>query len=59
MGSEMCIRDRFQRLAGADPVTRDKIRRAHQDHPILLSGTWMTPALLDYLRTALAVPPAA
>jgi len=46
----------FQRHAGADPATRDKIRRAHQDHPVLLSGTWMTPALLDYLRTALAAP---
>lgn len=49
----------FQRHGGADPATREKIRRAHEAHPILLSGTWMSPALLAYLRTALAPPPAA
>ncbi|KQW96790.1 MerR family transcriptional regulator [Massilia sp. Root418] len=49
----------FQRHAGADPATREKLRRAHEAHPILLSGTWITPALLAYLRTALAAPPAA
>jgi DNA-binding transcriptional MerR regulator len=49
----------FQRHAGAAPATREKIRRAHEAHPELLSGTWMTPALLGYLRAALAVPPTA
>ncbi|CAN7154621.1 MerR family transcriptional regulator [Pseudoduganella sp. LjRoot289] len=48
----------FQRHAGADPATRDKIRRAHEAEPVLLSGTWMTPALLAYLRTAIATLPA-
>jgi DNA-binding transcriptional MerR regulator len=49
----------FQRHAGTDPATREKIRRAHEAHPELLSGTWMTPALLGYLRAALAAPPTA
>jgi DNA-binding transcriptional MerR regulator len=50
----------FQQHAGADPATREKIRRAHEAEPILLSGTWMTPAMLAYLRTAIgALPDAA
>ncbi|GJJ03981.1 MerR family transcriptional regulator [Duganella rhizosphaerae] len=39
---------------GGDPATLAKIRAAHEQEPALLSGTWITPAMLDYIRTAYA-----
>lgn len=39
---------------GGDPATLAKIRTAHDQEPALLSGTWITPAMLDYIRTAYA-----
>ncbi|RFP14886.1 MULTISPECIES: MerR family transcriptional regulator [unclassified Duganella] len=39
---------------GGDPATLAKIRAAHDQEPALLSGTWIPPAMLDYIRTAYA-----
>lgn len=39
---------------GGDPATLAKIRAAHDREPALLSGTWVTPAMLDYIRASYA-----
>ena len=39
---------------GGDPATLAKIRVAHAREPALLSGTWITPDMLDYIRTSYA-----
>jgi hypothetical protein len=35
-------------------ATLDKIRLAHEREPALLQGTWVSAAMLDYIRTAAA-----
>ncbi|CAI0800426.1 MerR family transcriptional regulator [Serratia entomophila] len=42
----------FQSYAGPSPATQMKIRQAMDREPTLTEGTWLTPALLDYLRQA-------
>ncbi|MGV7208980.1 MerR family transcriptional regulator [Oxalobacteraceae bacterium A2-2] len=44
----------FQLRAGSDPAMQDSMRRAHEGDPDLLAGTWITDAMLDYIRAALA-----
>ena len=44
----------FHSWAGDNPATQQKIRTAMEQQPTLTEGTWLTPALLDYLRTAIA-----
>ncbi|MFS2138808.1 MerR family transcriptional regulator [Duganella sp. Dugasp56] len=39
---------------GGDPATLAKIRAAHDQEPALLNGTWVTPAMLDYIRLSYA-----
>lgn len=40
----------FQSYASDNPATQMKIRQAMEQEPTLTEGTWLTPALLDYLR---------
>lgn len=40
----------FQSYASDNPSTQMKIRQAMEQEPTLTEGTWLTPALLDYLR---------
>lgn len=49
----------FRDLAGDSPATRDKIRVAHEREPVLLTGTYMTADLLDFIRQSIATLPAA
>lgn len=49
----------FHAYAGSNPQTQEKMRRAMQEQPVLLSGTWMTPKMLAYVRSAMAALPAA
>lgn len=44
----------FHSWAGDNPATQLKIRSAMEQQPTLTEGTWLTPALLDYLRAAIA-----
>ena len=44
----------FRNFAGDRPETRDKIRRAHENEPLLMSGTWMSEAMLDFIRASAA-----
>ncbi|TQI79575.1 DNA-binding transcriptional MerR regulator [Serratia fonticola] len=44
----------FRSYAGDNPETQMKIRRAMEQEPILTEGTWLTPALLEYLRQCIA-----
>jgi len=44
----------FRLRIGNDPATLEKIRIAHQREPALLQGTWVSAAMLDYIRTAAA-----
>jgi hypothetical protein len=44
----------FSRRVGDNPATLDKIRLAHEREPALLQGTWVSAAMLDYIRTAAA-----
>lgn len=46
--------DLYLAQIGGDPATLAKIRAAHDREPALLSGTWITPAMLDYIRIAYA-----
>jgi DNA-binding transcriptional MerR regulator len=39
---------------GGDPATLVKIRAAQAQEPALLSGTWITTAMLDYIRKSYA-----
>jgi DNA-binding transcriptional MerR regulator len=44
----------FSARIGGDPATLAKIRRAHEQEPRLLTGTWVTPAMLDFIRASCA-----
>lgn len=44
----------FRLRVGDDPATLDKIRLAHEHEPALLQGTWVSAAMLDYIRKAVA-----
>jgi len=44
----------FRLRVGDDPATLDKIRLAHEREPALLQGTWVSAAMLDYIRTTAA-----
>ena len=49
----------FSARIGDNPATLEKIRRAHTQEPRLLIGTWVTPAMLDFIRASCAtLPPA-
>jgi DNA-binding transcriptional MerR regulator len=39
---------------GGEPATLLKLRAAYAQEPALLSGTWITPAMLDYIRKSYA-----
>lgn len=43
----------LQNMTGGNPATRDKLRLAHEKEPMLLTGTWMSDAMLDYMRQAM------
>lgn len=45
----------FQSYAGTHPETQQKFRTAMQQEPHLMKGTWMTPAVLDWLQQAIGV----
>ncbi len=45
----------FQSYAGTDPQTQQKFRLAMQQEPHLMKGTWMTPAVLQWLQGAIEV----
>lgn len=45
----------FQSYAGTDPATQQKFRVAMQQEPHLMKGTWMTPAVLDWLQQAIGI----
>ncbi|HEY9133706.1 MAG TPA: MerR family transcriptional regulator [Dyella sp.] len=40
----------FRGYAGDDPATHRRFRQAHENEPELLAGSFVTPALLDYVR---------
>ena len=42
----------FQSYAGTRPPTLQKFRRAMEQEPHLMKGTWMTPAVLSWLQQA-------
>ena len=42
----------FQSYAGTRPQTLQKFRRAMEQEPHLMKGTWMTPAVLSWLQQA-------
>jgi len=45
----------FQSYAGTHPVTQQKFRLAMQQEPHLMKGTWMTPAVLEWLQQAIGI----
>ncbi|WP_171846521.1 MerR family transcriptional regulator [Enterobacter hormaechei] len=45
----------FQFYAGTNPQTQQKFRLAMQQEPHLMKGTWMTPAVLEWLQQAIGV----
>lgn len=45
----------FQLRAGSDPATQAKIRQAHASEPALLTGTWVSEAMLEFIRKAAAL----
>lgn len=45
----------FQSYAGINPQTQQKFRLAMQQEPHLMKGTWMTPAVLEWLQQAIGV----
>ncbi len=45
----------FQSYAGTNPHTQQKFRLAMQQEPHLMKGTWMTPAVLEWLQQAIGV----
>lgn len=47
----------FRSYAGDDPATQAKIRAAHEAEPELLAGSFIGPALLAYVRQAIAAMP--
>lgn len=44
----------FRIRIGDNPATLAKIRHAHAEEPRLLIGTWITPAMLDFVRLSYA-----
>ncbi|KQV90045.1 MerR family transcriptional regulator [Massilia sp. Root351] len=44
----------FHLRCGGDPATLERIRLAHEREPALLKGTWVSAAMLDYIRAAQA-----
>ena len=42
----------FRNFAGDRPGTRDKIRLAHEQEPLLMTGTWMNEAMLAFVRAS-------
>jgi DNA-binding transcriptional MerR regulator len=44
----------FLARIGDNPATLAKIRIAHEREPRLLTGTWATPAMLDFIRKSYA-----
>jgi DNA-binding transcriptional MerR regulator len=44
----------FRLRAGDAPGIRDKIRHAHDNEPTLLKGTWVSEAMLEYIRLSFA-----
>ena len=44
-----------QPYAGTNPQTQQKFRLAMQQEPHLMKGTWMTPAVLEWLQQAIGV----
>jgi hypothetical protein len=44
----------FLARIGDNPATLAKIRVAHEREPRLLTGTWATPAMLDFIRKSYA-----
>jgi DNA-binding transcriptional MerR regulator len=49
----------FRSYASDDATMQGKIRQAMQQEPELMEGTWLTPALLNYLQAAVAASLAA
>jgi hypothetical protein len=47
----------FSARIGDNPETLEKIRHAHAREPRLLIGTWVTPAMLDFIRASCATLP--
>ena len=47
----------FSARVGSDPAMLANIRRAHEQEPRLLTGTWVTPAMLDFIRASCATLP--
>ncbi|EMG7867916.1 MerR family transcriptional regulator [Enterobacter hormaechei] len=45
----------FQSYAGTNPQTQQKFRLAMQQESHLMKGTWMTPAVLEWLQQAIGV----
>ncbi|HCT5173528.1 TPA: MerR family transcriptional regulator [Enterobacter hormaechei subsp. steigerwaltii] len=45
----------FQSYAGTNPQTQQKFRLAMEQEPHLMKGTWMTPAVLEWLQQAIGV----
>ncbi|CAM8679805.1 MerR family transcriptional regulator [Leclercia sp. M-A074-M] len=45
----------FQSYAGDNPATQQKFREAMQQEPHLMKGTWMTPAVLEWLQQAIGI----
>ncbi|EPB4679422.1 MerR family transcriptional regulator [Enterobacter hormaechei] len=45
----------FQSYAGTNPQAQQKFRLAMQQEPHLMKGTWMTPAVLEWLQQAIGV----
>ncbi|WP_154051374.1 MerR family transcriptional regulator [Enterobacter hormaechei] len=45
----------FQSYTGTNPQTQQKFRLAMQQEPHLMKGTWMTPAVLEWLQQAIGV----
>ncbi len=44
----------FQRYIGDNPATLAKVRIAHEKEPALLTGTWMSDAMLTYIGQSTA-----
>lgn len=42
----------FRNFAGDKPETRDRLRSAYQQEPLLLTGTWMNEELMAFVRAS-------
>jgi len=47
----------FNARVGDNPATLEKIRNAYAREPRFLTGTWITPAMLDFIRASCATLP--